>query len=62
MWLHFAALCTLLAAVIFPVPFFYPAALLFGASNLWLWLNIVAASRTYRRVYALLAANAECRS
>jgi hypothetical protein len=58
MRLHFAALCTLLAAVIFPVPFFYLAALLFGASNLWLWLNIVAASRTYRRVFALLAADA----
>jgi hypothetical protein len=58
MRLHFAALCALLAAVIFPVPFFYPAALLFGASNLWLWLNIVAANRTYRRVYAQLAADA----
>jgi hypothetical protein len=62
MRLHFAALCTFLAAVIFPATFFYPAALLFGASNLWLWLNLVAASRTYRRVYALLAANVECRS
>jgi hypothetical protein len=62
MRLHFAALCALLAAVIFPAPFFYPAALLFGASNLLLWLNIVAASRTYRREYALLAVNAECRS
>jgi hypothetical protein len=58
MRLHFAALCTLLGAVIFPAPFFYPAALLFGASNLWLWLNIVAASRTYRRVYAQLSADA----
>lgn len=50
MRLHFAALCALLAAVIYPVPFFYPAALLFGASNLWLWLNLVAASRTYRKL------------
>ncbi|MFZ2163710.1 MAG: hypothetical protein WAW02_15970 [Sideroxyarcus sp.] len=58
MRLHFAALCALLAAVIFPVPFFYPAALLFGASNLWLWLNIVAATRIYRRVYTQLAADA----
>lgn len=58
MRLHFAALCTLLAAVVFPAIFFYAAALLFGASNLWLWLNIVAANRTYRRVYAQLAANA----
>jgi uncharacterized membrane protein YciS (DUF1049 family) len=58
MWLHFAALCALLVAVIFPVPFFYPAALLFGGSNLLLWLNIVEANRTYHRVYAQLAANA----
>jgi len=55
MRLHFAALCALLAAVVFPAILFYPAALLFGASNLW--LNIVAARRTYRRVHAQLAAN-----
>jgi hypothetical protein len=54
MWLHFAALGTLLAAVLLPATFTYPAALLFGASNLWLWLNLVSASRTYRRVNALL--------
>ncbi|MBI5007723.1 MAG: hypothetical protein HZB95_11455 [Nitrosomonadales bacterium] len=54
MWLHFAALAALLAAIVFPSPFVYPSALLFGASNLWLWLNIVAASRTYSRVDALL--------
>jgi hypothetical protein len=54
MWLHFTALAALLAAIIFPAAFVYPAALLFGASNLWLWLNIVAASRTYSRVNALL--------
>lgn len=54
MWLHFAALCALLAAVFFPAALTYPAALLFGASNLWLWLNIVAARRTYLRVNALL--------
>lgn len=58
MWLHFAALATLLAAIIFPAKFTYPAALLFGASNLWLWLNIVAASRIYRRVNALLGKQA----
>jgi hypothetical protein len=52
MRLHFAALCALLAAVAFPAIFFYPAALLFGASNLWQWLNIVAASRIYRMVSA----------
>jgi hypothetical protein len=55
MWLHFAALCALLAAVFFPARFTYPAALLFGASNLWLWLNIVAASRIYRRLDAQIA-------
>lgn len=54
MWLHFATLGTLLAAVLFPTLFTYPAALLFGASNLWLWLNMASASRTYRRVNALL--------
>lgn len=54
MWLHFAALGSLLAAVLFPAPLAYPAALLFGASNLWLWLNLVSASRTYRRVNAAL--------
>jgi hypothetical protein len=54
MWLHFAALCALLAAVFFPAALTYPAALLFGASNLWLWLNIVAARRIYLRVNALL--------
>jgi len=54
MWLHFAALGTLLAATFFPAIFTYPAALLFGASNLLLWLNIVAASRTYLRVDAQL--------
>lgn len=56
MWLHFAALCALLVATIFPALSFYPAVVLFGASNLWLWLNIVAANHTYRRVYAQLAA------
>jgi predicted outer membrane lipoprotein len=54
MWLHFAALGTLLAAVLSPAIFTYPAALLFGTSNLWLWLNMVSASRTYRKVNALL--------
>ncbi|BCB27681.1 hypothetical protein SKTS_25670 [Sulfurimicrobium lacus] len=59
MWLHFAALGTLLAAVLWPASFAYPAALLFGASNLWLWLNIVSASRTYHRVNAeIVRANA----
>ena len=52
MRLHFAALLLLLAAVPFPAAFTYPAAVLFAASNLWLWLNIVAAARTYLRVCA----------
>jgi len=54
MWLHFAALGTLLAGVFSPAAFTYPAALLFGASNVWLWLNILSASRTYHRINALL--------
>jgi hypothetical protein len=54
MWLHFTALATLLAAVLQPSIFFYPAALLFGTSGLWLWLNIVSAWRTYRHVNALI--------
>lgn len=54
MWLHFVALGTLLAAVFSPAAFTYPAALLFGASNVWLWLNIYSASRTYQRINALL--------
>lgn len=58
MWLHFAALGTLLAAILFPAKFTYPAALLFGASNLWLWLNIVEAGRVYRRMNALLGKQA----
>jgi hypothetical protein len=53
MWLHFAALGMLLASVLLPAIFTYPAALLFGASNLWLWLNLISASSTYRRVNAL---------
>ncbi|MBI5890723.1 MAG: hypothetical protein HZB47_08610 [Nitrosomonadales bacterium] len=52
MRLHFAALAVLLAAVLVPAVFAYPAALLFAVSNFWLWLNIVAAGRTYRRVAA----------
>ncbi len=54
MWLHFAALGMLLAATLLPTMFTYPAALLFGASNLSLWLNIVAAVRIYRSTSARL--------
>lgn len=52
MRLHIAALLTLLAAALFPALFAYPAALLLAASSLWLWLNIIAAARTYLRVCA----------
>ncbi|MDD5404142.1 MAG: hypothetical protein PHZ14_06330 [Sulfuricella sp.] len=54
MWLHFAALGSLLAAIFLPASLTYPAALLFGASNLWLWLNVILASRTYRRINGLI--------
>lgn len=54
MWLHFAALATMLAAALQPHLFARAAAILFGASNLWLWLNIAAACRTYRGVNAIL--------
>lgn len=54
MWLHFTALATLLIAVILPTPIIYLAALLFCASNFWLWLNMVSATMTYRRINAQL--------
>lgn len=50
MWLHFAAVALLLAAVMAPQPLAYPAAAAFGASNLWLWLNLWSAWRLYRRI------------
>ena len=49
MWLHFSALCLLLASRIFTTTLIYPAAILFGASNIMLWLNIMSATRTYYR-------------
>lgn len=55
MWLHFAALAALLAAILKPTFFAYPAALLFGASSLWLWWNLLSAWRTYRTVNAQIA-------
>lgn len=54
MWLHFSALCVLLGAAVTPGVFAYPAAILFGASNLWLWLNLVHAYRIYRTVNAAI--------
>lgn len=50
MWLHFSALTALLAAVLLPGFFSWPAAFLFGASNLWLWLNLASVAQTYRRI------------
>ena len=49
MWLHFSALCALLASSILTKTLTYPAAILFGASNIILWLNIMSATRTYYR-------------
>lgn len=50
MWLHFAAVALLIGAVMAPQPLVYPAAAAFGASNLWLWLNLWSAWRLYRRL------------
>lgn len=54
MWLHFTAFTALMAAVLQPSIFFYPAAMLFGASSLWLWLNLASTWRTYHQVNALI--------
>lgn len=54
MWLHFTALVSLLAAVLQPAPLLYPAAVLLGASSLWLWLNLFSAWRIYQRFNALI--------
>ena len=54
MWLHCYALATLLTSVSFPSTFAYPAALLFGASNLFLLLNIISACRIYCRINTLI--------
>ncbi|MDO8892127.1 MAG: hypothetical protein Q7V00_09810 [Sulfurimicrobium sp.] len=62
MWLHFAALASLLAAVLRPALFFYPAAVLFGASSFWLWLNMLSAWLTYRRIDALIVLSREASS
>ena len=48
MWLHFAALALLLAAVLMPV-LALPAGLAFTASCLWLEWNLVGAARVYTR-------------
>ena len=48
MWLHFAALGLLLAAVLMPA-LALPAGLAFTASCLWLEWNLVGAARVYAR-------------
>lgn len=50
MRLHFAAVALLLATALGIQPLAYLAALAFGASNLWLWLNLLHAYRIYRRL------------
>lgn len=52
LWVHMAALALLLAAALWPVLFAYPAALAFGISFGWLWLNLFYAWRVYRKVLA----------
>ena len=47
MWLHFAAVPVLALSALWP-PLIYPAALLFGASMLWLEINLWHAFRIYR--------------
>lgn len=47
MWLHFAAVPTLALSALWP-PLIYPAALLFGASVIWLELNLLYAFRIYQ--------------
>ena len=54
MWLHFTALSMLIASVLLPANFTYLAALFFGASNLWLWVNLILASRIYYKVNRLI--------
>jgi len=56
LWLHLAALALMIAAVAWPAVFARAAALLFGASALQLFANLVAIAREYRRQLGLLAA------
>ena len=61
MWLHFASLGLLLAAVLWPV-LAMPAGLAFTASCLWLEWNLVGAARVYanfrEKIRAAVAAGA----
>jgi len=57
MQLHFAAVPVLALSALWP-PLIYPAALLFGASMIWLELNLLYAFRIYQK-YAKLAPKEE---
>lgn len=48
MWLHFAAVPVLALSALWP-PLIYLAALLFGASMIWLEFNLLSAFRIYRQ-------------
>lgn len=59
LWVHMTALALLLPSALWPNLFAYPAALAFGISFGWLWLNLFHATRIYRRVMAALEKPAE---
>ena len=48
-WLHCCSIVGLTGAVFYPDELVYPAAILFAASMLFLWLNILGAINIYRR-------------
>jgi hypothetical protein len=54
MWLHFAAVPLLALAALKP-PLIYPAAIVFGASMLWLETNLLFAFGVYRRNIKLVS-------
>lgn len=49
-WAYLAALLLLLAAVVYPAVFTYPAALAFGGTGAWLGVNLVGVWRMYRQI------------
>ncbi|MCP5196202.1 MAG: hypothetical protein H6974_05385 [Gammaproteobacteria bacterium] len=48
-WASLSALWLLLAAIFYPFPFTYPAALALGMSSAWLGINLLSVWRIYRR-------------
>lgn len=54
MWGHFAAFALLVAAVWLPDWLARPAGAAFAASNAWLFVNLLTASRVYRRELAAI--------